>query len=160
MTPTNDVAPYVTGADPRRTSMRSTSRRLSVVSAGLKAPPQGMLSTTSKKASNSRNPQNSGAAPAGPASPPDPTSTPAASESASRTFVAPIARNVSPSITSTDTGTSSGASGRRVATTSTCSLTTGTGDCGAVLGGACAAAVTVNWYATAHTTSAANTRLL
>ncbi len=58
MTPTNDVEPYVTGADPRKTSIRSTSRRFRVVSAGLNAPPHGMSSTTSRNASNSRRPQN------------------------------------------------------------------------------------------------------
>ena len=35
MTPTNEVAPYVTGAGPRSTSILSTSLRLSEVSAGL-----------------------------------------------------------------------------------------------------------------------------
>src|SRR4029079_1622390 len=38
MTPTKDVAPYVTGAGPRSTSMRATSVRLRVASAGLNAP--------------------------------------------------------------------------------------------------------------------------
>ena len=37
-------------------------------------------------------------------------------------FDAPMARSVSPSMTSTDAGTSWGASGRRVATTSICSF--------------------------------------
>ena len=139
-----DAAGHIVRAAGVGCQFESLARRFSVLSAGLKAPPQGMSSTTSRKASNSRRPQNSGTAPAGPASPPGPTSTPAASESASRMFVAPIARSVSPSITSIEAGTSCGVSGRRVATTSICSFTTGTCGVAAEPAGVCADALAAN----------------
>ena len=118
MTPTNDVAPYVTGAGPRSTSMRSTSRRLAVAIAGFRAPPHGTPSTTRRNASNSRNPQNSGTALAGPPSLPGAIATPAARASASRSVLAPRPRRSSPLMTSMDAGTSCGVCGIRVATTS------------------------------------------
>jgi len=82
---------------------------------------------------------------AGPASPPGPTSTPVAIASASRTVVAPIARNMSPLITSTDAGTSCGASGRRVAITSICSATASTPLCEVELPDVCAWAFAMSW---------------
>ena len=120
ITPTNEVAPNMTGAGPRRISMRSRSWRSSVLRAGLNAPPQGTSSTTRRKASNSLRPQNSGTALAGPLSPPGATSTPVANASAPRRSVTPRSRSSSPLMTSMATGTSSGTSGARVATTSTC----------------------------------------
>jgi hypothetical protein len=99
MTPTNEVAPYMTGAAPRSTSMRSTSVRSSVAKAGLKEPPAGMPSTTSRNASNSRKPHNPGTELAGPASPPGAISTPATRLSAVRKSLAPRARSSSPLIT-------------------------------------------------------------
>ena len=106
--------------------MRSMSWRLSEATAGLKAPPQGMPSTTSRKASISRSPQISGTALAGPASPPGAMDMPAASARASRSVVALRARRSLPVMTSIDAGTSCGASGIRVATTSTGGITMGT----------------------------------
>src|SRR5882724_5320261 len=70
MTPTKEVAPNMTGAAPFMISMRSTSLRSSVGTAGLNVPPQGTPSTTSRKASNSCSPHNDGTLPAGPVSPP------------------------------------------------------------------------------------------
>ncbi len=68
-TPTNEVAPYITGAAPFNTSTRCVSVKSTLVIAGLNAPPHGTLSTTSKKASNSCRPQKEGTALDGPASP-------------------------------------------------------------------------------------------
>src|SRR5256886_6791730 len=48
----------MTGAGPFMISMRSTSLRSRVGTAGLNAPPQGTPSTTSRKASNSCSPHN------------------------------------------------------------------------------------------------------
>ena len=134
MTPTKEVAPYVTGAGPRSTSIRATSRRLNVEMAGFRAPPHGIPSTTRRKASNSRRPQNSGTALAGPASPPGAIAMPVASARASLREVAPRARRSAPEITSIDADTSWGASGIRVATTSTGGMMTG-----GCWGAACAA---------------------
>jgi len=128
MTPTKDVAPYITGAAPLTTSMRSTSLRLTLSTAGLKAPPQGTPSTTSKNASNSFKPQSSTTALAGPLSAPGAISTPATGARASRSEVVPLARRSSPVTTVTDAGTSSAGSGIRVAVTSTYSLRPGAGD--------------------------------
>ena len=119
MTPTNDVAPYMTGAAPRITSMRSTSTRSIVVSCGLYAPPYGTPSTTSRNASNSRRPQNAGTEPAGPPSPPGEISTPATSASAERRSVAPRARISSSVMIVTDAGMSITGSASRVAVTCT-----------------------------------------
>ena len=125
MTPTNEVAPYITGAAPRRISMRSTLLRSRLGRAGLKAPPQGTPSTTSRKASNSRRPQISGTELAGPFSPPGATATPAASASAEGRSRAPRAAMSSPEITVTEAGTVSTSSGVRVAVTWMVSVTTG-----------------------------------
>jgi hypothetical protein len=122
ITPTNDVAPYMTGAGPRCTSMWSTSRRSSVASAGLKAPPHGTPSTTSRNASNSRSPQNSGTLAAGPPSPPGAMSTPAAIASALFRSVAPRSRSSWAVTIWIDSGTESIVSGIRLAVTCTCSL--------------------------------------
>lgn len=121
-TPTNDVAPYITGAAPRWTSMRSTSPKSSVARAGLNAPPQGTPSTTSRKASNSFRPQNSGTLEAGPPSPPTATSTPAARASALARSPAPRSCSSAAPITSMAAGTFALSSGIRVAVTWTTSL--------------------------------------
>jgi hypothetical protein len=126
ITPTKEVAPYITGADPRSTSMRSTSVRSRVESAGLNAPPQGTPSTTSRKASNSRRPQISGTELAAPASPPGATTTPATVDRAVARSVAPRARISSPVMTVTEAGTGSTSSGTRVAVTCSVSETLGT----------------------------------
>ena len=63
--------------------------------AGLKAPPQGTPSTTSRNASNSFRPQNSGTELAGPLSPPGAMSTPASSARALFRSVAPRSRSSS-----------------------------------------------------------------
>src|SRR5262249_57975804 len=81
--------------------------------------PQGTSSTTSRKASNSFSPQNSGTALAGPLSPPGATSTPATDESAERRSFAPRSRASSPLTTVTTAGTVSAASGSPLAVTST-----------------------------------------
>ena len=99
-----------------------------VVSAGLKAPPHGMPSTTSRNASSSFRPQSSGTKLAGPASPPGATSRPAARARALRRSVPPQSRSSSPVMTSMDIGTSSACSGIRVATTSTYSVWVGVGE--------------------------------
>src|SRR5262245_10965006 len=127
MTPTKEVAPYMTGAAPRRTSIRSTSERSRVASAGLKAPPHGTPSTTRRKASNSRRPQSMGTEDAGPPSPPGEMSTPAASARALRRSRAPLLRRSCAVKTSIEAGTLTTSSGMRVAVTSTCSETAGGG---------------------------------
>lgn len=119
MTPAKEVAPYITGAAPSWTSMRSTPLRLKVESAGLKAPPQGTPSTTSRKASNSFRPQNSGTAPAGPPSPPGASVTPASSPRAPRKSRAPRSARSLAVRTVMEAGTLAGSSGKRVAVTST-----------------------------------------
>jgi hypothetical protein len=97
--------------------MRSTSFRFNVPRAGLKAPPQGTPSTTSRKASNSLSPQNSGTELAGPASPPGAMSTPASRARALLRSVAPRSCSSCAVITWMDAGTSSTSSGMRVAVT-------------------------------------------
>src|SRR5260370_1437379 len=96
-------------------SMRSTSLRSSVGTAGLNAPPQGTPSTTSRKASNSCSPHNDGTPPAGPVSPPGGASTPATVASAVRRSEAPRRRRSSPRMTVSEAGTRSIASDTRVA---------------------------------------------
>ena len=123
ITPEKAVAPYITGAGPRRISMRSTPSRSSEGVAGLNAPPQGMPSTTSRKASASRRPQSAGTEPAGPASPPGVPSTPATSDSAVRRSSAPRARSSSPVTMLIEAGTCPTGSGSRVAVT--CTLSSG-----------------------------------
>src|SRR5947209_3148652 len=129
MTPTNDVAPYITGAAPRRISIRSTSVRSSVGRSGLNAPPHGTPSTTSRNASNSLRPHISGAADAGPWSPPGAMSTPATVESAEARSVAFRARRSSPSMTVTCAGTVMTSSAIFVAVTSMVSFCFGTSVC-------------------------------
>ena len=143
MTPENDVAPYITGAEPRRISMRSTSTRSRLGRAGLKAPPQGTPSTTRRKASNSRNPQISGTEPAGPVSPPGATAMPAARASAEARSVTPRAARSSPEITVTEAGTVSTSSGVRVAVTWIVSVTAGVGSWGVSWARAAASGKTV-----------------
>src|SRR5436305_5004849 len=130
MTPTNEVAPYITGAEPRRISMRSTLARSRLGRAGLKAPPQGTPSTTRRKASNSRRPQISGTELAGPFSPPGATATPAARARAAGRSMSPRAAISSPEITVTEAGTVSTSWGVRVAVTWMVSATVGTAVCG------------------------------
>src|SRR5438309_5454895 len=105
----------MTGAGPFMISMRSTSLRSSVGTAGLNAPPQGTPSTTSRKASNSCSPHNDGTLPAGPVSPPGGASTPATVASAVRRSAPPRRRRSSPRMTVSDAGTYSIASDTRVA---------------------------------------------
>src|SRR5207245_6744530 len=124
-TPTKEVAPYMTGAGPRRTSTWSTSSRLTLVSAGLKAPPHGTSSDTRRNASNSLRPQNSGTELAGPPSPPGATSTPATADSASRKSVAARAPSSLPVNTVTMAGTVSTSSCNPFAVTSTYSACDG-----------------------------------
>ena len=105
--------------------MRSTLVRSRLGRAGLKAPPQGTPSTTSRKASNSRSPQISGTEPAGPMSPPGAIEMPAARASAVGRLVAPRAARSSPEMTVTEAGTVSTSSGVRVAVTWIVSVTVG-----------------------------------
>src|SRR5258706_4005975 len=102
------------------------SLRSKAVSAGLKLPPQGTPSTTSRNASNSFNPQNSGTELAGPESPPGAISTPTASPSALRRSRTPLDLSSSPENTSIAEGTFTASSGNRVTVTSTVSCTAGT----------------------------------
>src|SRR5579859_6364655 len=110
-TPTKEVAPYSTGADPFKTSTRSVPVKSKVVMAGLNAPPQGTPSTTRRKASNSCNPQNEGTALDGPASPP------ATKLSTPDISFAPRAAISAPETTDRSAGIRSTGSGTRVAVT-------------------------------------------
>jgi hypothetical protein len=120
-TPTKDVAPYITGAAPFNTSTRCVPVKSKVVMAGLNAPPQGTPSTTSKKASNSCNPQKDGTALDGPASPPAGASTPGTKLSAPAISVAPRAAISLPETTEISAGIRSAGSGILVAVTTTTS---------------------------------------
>src|SRR5471030_2583322 len=116
-TPTNDVAPYITGAAPFNTSTRSVSVKFKVAMAGLNAPPQGTPSTTSKNASNSCNPQKDGTALDGPESPPGGASTPGTKLKTVAIFVAPRAAISLPETTEMSAGIWSAGSAIRVAVT-------------------------------------------
>ena len=109
----------MTGAAPLSTSMRSTSLRFSVGIAGLKAPPHGTASMTSRNASNSCNPQKEGTALEGPASPPAGASTPDTRLRAEAMSWASRARSSSPETTEMVAGICSIGSGMRVAVTVT-----------------------------------------
>src|SRR3954453_21516440 len=122
MTPTNEVAPKATGALPFSTSMRCTSLKLRAGMAGLKAPPHGTPSTTSRKASNSCSPQKDGTALDGPASPPGGASTPAVRASAVDRSCACRSPNSSADMIETSAGTSPTDSGSLVAVTCTVSI--------------------------------------
>src|SRR5712691_5317728 len=125
--------------------MWSRSSRLSMESAGLNAPPQGMSSTTRRKASNSFRPQNSGTELAGPLSPPGATSTPATADRAERRSSAPRARASSPVMTLIIAGTVPVSSGNPLAVISTYSDRVAAGEAvgeGDGLGAAAAAAST------------------
>jgi len=95
--------------------MRSTSVRSMDGVAGLKAPPQGTPSTTSRNASTSRRPHRPGTVPAGPLSPPGVPSTPLTNSSALRKSCAPRKRSSSPETIVIEAGTFSTDSGSRVA---------------------------------------------
>src|SRR5262249_56181448 len=81
------------------------------------AAPKGVRSGTSRNASNSLRPQNSGTEDAGPVSPPGAMSTPATSASALRRSVIPRSRSSSPLMTVMFAGTPPLSSGTRVAVT-------------------------------------------
>ena len=93
--------------------------------AGLKAPPHGTPSTTSRKASNSCSPQKDGTALAGPASPPGGASAPDTRASVVRRSFAPRLFRSSPLIRLSIAGNRCSSTGIRVAVTTTASTASG-----------------------------------